>query len=305
VRKAITIGIVAVMVLMGFVAMANPIVATPSGTIVKSMSDNNFWLGDKSTITLDVTIAGGPLTVLDPLPEYLSYMPGTFVLIGGEGKPKIDHDGVSIKLDPGTYTIMFDVIFDSAPAEGFMDYNTAYLMDGKCVVGQCEKRIWVNQYCGFHKGPYGPEGGPHIVPINTDYHWDFEISVSNHKLDFTMYDVQIWDRFGAEIEGHGDPDTGGVGSTKITLKGRSEKIFLHWKVGDLVEPGEPGISSATLTWDISTDENPKGWQEYTSPTPCGDPPYEMNSGAVLKFKMNNEEGIQLSAVTPSIYVIAV
>ena len=55
--------------------------------------------------------------------------------------------------------------------------------------------------------------------------------------------------------------------------------------------------TATLIFEISTDLNPAGKQEYTSPG-C----YELNSGAVLKFTYN---GKKYSAHTLPITVLVV
>jgi len=77
----------------------------------------------------------------------------------------------------------------------------------------------------------------------------------------------------------------------LWLTGRSEKVHLFWYIGDL-EPGE----TARIIILVSTDLNPAGYQEYTTPGI-----YEMNSGATLKF-IDPEQDMQLSAVTDSIYV---
>ncbi|GAB4264949.1 MAG: hypothetical protein Kow0092_16950 [Deferrisomatales bacterium] len=86
-------------------------------------------------------------------------------------------------------------------------------------------------------------------------------------------DVTVKDRFGAEIGlAAWAPSQGAV---EVTTKGRSEKVFLLWSVGDL-DPGE----TASLVTDAFADRNPAGHQEYTT---CGR--YDLNSGAVVKFRM--------------------
>jgi hypothetical protein len=277
------------MTLVGFVALANPISADPTGTIEKSMSDTSPWLGDYVIITLDVTIAGGDLTVFDDLPEYLSYISGTFMVDGSPATPKCN-GGVSITLGPGTYVITFKVIFDSGPAEDFWDVNTAYLMDGRCVIDEDSVDLFIRKYCSFNKYAENmrDEDGDGIIEVGENVIWDFRISVYN-GLGYTMEDATVWDRFGAEIEVDVNP-TVTHGTWDIKTKGKSDKVFLRWDIGDL-DSGD----SAILTMVISTDINPAGKQEYTSPG-C----YIMNSGAVLKFI--NPEGIQISAHTPSISV---
>jgi hypothetical protein len=64
---------------------------------------------------------------------------------------------------------------------------------------------------------------------------------------------------------------------------------LTWEIGYL----DPGVE-AKLAFHISTDLNPAGKQEYTSPG-C----YELNSGATLKFKY---EDVQYSEETGSVYI---
>ena len=107
----------------------------------------------------------------------------------------------------------------------------------------------------------------------------------------------VMDRFGAEWEIEPPYDVPGVDMDPYPLryasywtKGNSEKVFLCWMIGAL-NPGE----TAELVFEISTDLNPAGKQEYTS---CGD--YELNSGAVLKFMF---DGRQYSVYTESITVI--
>jgi hypothetical protein len=305
-RKALTIGIVAVMVLMGFVAMANPIAAAePSITKLMYIDGEepfciDAWLGEKIYVKIEVynvPAEGG--TVVDELNSMFAYIPGSYMVDDVPAIPTIMGGKIIQPVEEGYTKIEFKLLYHEAPAVTTMVWNTATLYYGECEDVSAEDNINAQKYCGINKGPLGP----HTVTVGTDVHWDFFITVTNLNLGFTMYDVEIWDRFGAEIEGHGDPVVS-MGSYNINLKGNSKKIFLYWDVGDLVvpPPGEGEASSARLDWEISTDTNPKGHQEYTSPSPPCDP-YEMNSGVVLKFK--NAEGIQFSAHTPQIFVHAV
>jgi hypothetical protein len=262
------------------------------------MSDTNLWLGDYTTITLDVTIAGGNLKVCDPLAEYLSYIPGTFVLTGGSGNPKFNGDGFSITLGPGTYTIMFEVIYDSASYKSYKDKNYAYLKDGEEIIDQDDVELWVSAYCGFHKNfdflrdPITKEiigdDGDGIIEVGEDIHWNFWITIENKNLGYTMYDVVIKDRFGAELHLDDGPYAS-EGNAYITYKkGKSKQMMLTWEVGDLIDGQKERVDMV-----ISPGLNPSGKQSYTSPD-C----YLFNSGAVLKFR--NPEGIQLSAHTPQL-----
>ncbi len=129
------------------------------------------------------------------------------------------------------------------------------------------------------------------VKVGEDVQWAIVIDVVN-PFPYTMGDTVITDRFGAEIE-IDDPFPYHIthGTVSYTTKGKSEKVFLTWEIGDLL-PGE----TARLILLVSTDKNPKGHQEYTSPGI-----YELNSGATLKF-IDTEQDTQLSAYTDSIYV---
>ena len=137
------------------------------------------------------------------------------------------------------------------------------------------------------------------IKEKTETQWAVVIDIVN-PFPYNMTDTVITDRFGAEIE-IDDPFPYNIthGTVSYTTKGKSEKVFLTWEIGDL-PPGE----TARLILLVSTDYNPgknnkypDGHQEYTTP---GD--YELNSGATLKFKDPDQEMMQLSAVTDSIYV---
>jgi hypothetical protein len=245
------------------------------------------------------------LTVFDDLPKCLSYIPGTFSVSPAVSEsPTIDNDGIKIKLDPNSYTITFEVIFDSAPAESHKGYNTAYLMDGREIIDQSTHGFWKASYCGFHKyfDIISGDDGDGIIEVGEDIHWAFWITVDNLNYDWKMTDIVVKDRFGAELEYH-PPIVTTQGPAEITYsKGKSAKMMLTWWVGDLYPVPEPpedpeGPTSARLDMEISTKFNPsgKGKQSYTSP---GE--YEWNSGAVLKFK--NPDGIQLSANTGPLIV---
>lgn len=138
------------------------------------------------------------------------------------------------------------------------------------------------------------------IKEKTEIQWAVVIDVTN-PFEYTMEDIVITDRFGAEIEidelfpysiTHGTAQWDyGPGEGKKKPNWKSKKLFLTWEIGDLA-PEE----TARLILLVSTDLNPAGHQEYTSPGI-----YELNSGATLKF-IDPEQDMQLSAVTDSIYV---
>jgi hypothetical protein len=126
--------------------------------------------------------------------------------------------------------------------------------------------------------------------VGEDVYWTMAICVDLRWVTVpgAIEDVVVTDRFGAEIEiveimrvSHG--------TATYSVNGNSEKVTLTWNIGTL-----PFGERATIKYKISTDLNPAGHQEYTSPG-C----YELNSGAVLKFTYN---GKQHSANTPRITV---
>ncbi len=129
------------------------------------------------------------------------------------------------------------------------------------------------------------------IKEKTETQWAVVIDIVN-TFSYTMEDVVITDRFGAEIEiDEPFPFSITHGTVSYSTKGKSEKVFLTWNIGDLL-PNE----TARLILLVSTDLNPASKQEYSSPGV-----YELNSGATLKF-IDPEQDVQLSAVTDSIYV---
>lgn len=153
-------------------------------------------------------------------------------------------------------------------------------------------------YCWFNKWIWKCGDGWVKAPttvtttVGTDEYWQIRITVSvpvGWVGDITG--VTVTDRFGAEIEIE-EPFPVSIthGTVSYTTKGKSAKVFLTWEIGTL-SPGD----WAALVIKVSTDLNPAGHQEYTSPN-C----YELNSGAVLKFF--DMYGKQHSAYTDSIMV---
>ena len=115
-----------------------------------------------------------------------------------------------------------------------------------------------------------------------------EIRVVN-TFPFTIQDVVVKDNLAAELEVDGC--LAETGEVVLKTRGKSAKVKLTWNIGDL----SPG-SGASLWLTVSTDLNPSGKQEFTSPG-C----YELNSGSVVKFK-DPLTGNQLSAHTGPVYV---
>jgi len=148
---------------------------------------------------------------------------------------------------------------------------------------------WFNKYI-YVDGSWMIAPTQVTIPLGIDYSALIGIQV---VAPVTIENVVVTDRFGAEYE-ITDPFPILIthGNASYETKGKSEKVFLTWNIGTLAE-GE----TATLIFEISTDLNPAGKQEYTSPG-C----YELNSGAVLKFTYN---GKKYSAYTLPITVLVV
>lgn len=131
------------------------------------------------------------------------------------------------------------------------------------------------------------DDGDGIIEVGEPVSFRVVIIVDNDSgQDWT--NVVVKDRFGAEIDVTGD--NASQGAVTLTTKGKSEKEFLTWDIGDL-DDGE----SATLVLDAETDITPGGDQSYTE---CS--LHEFNSGAVVKFR--NEAGKQRSFETGGIVV---
>jgi hypothetical protein len=284
--KTITTTLV-MMVLISTFIIALPVaitIASDSPTIEKSVSWFVAFLGDTRTITLDVLVPTGfTMTVEDQLPNGLNYVPGSFEVNGVSITPMVLDGTVSTTLGAGSYTIEFDVIVTQTGASLVIVENWAYLKDNGATVAQASVDIWIHPYRGFtkHADLISTGDGDLVIEVGEDVVWLMVIEVEN-TLAWTMEDVVVTDRFGAEIEidnfAPGDTIPATRGSASYFTKGKSDKIFLTWEVGDLA-PGE----TAVLAFEVSTDTNPgkgKGepLQEYTSPGH-----YELNSGAVLKF----------------------
>lgn len=285
------------MVIMGMMVTVNPITADgPTGSITKSMDYVWFRLGERATVTLDVSIIGGSLTVEDPLPDFISYISGTFKVDGILTDPDKAGPVVAITLPAGSYVITFEVIYDSSENYQQSGENIAYLKDGKDIVATSnEVKVTGEVYCGFHKEFVHLSGE---LKVGQEIQWKLRMWIHNlGYLGFDIEDAVIMDRLGAELELDDayppepiDPVLITAGEWKYWTKGQSKKVSLKWYDVD-VESGH----TETFEILVSTDLNPSGKQEYTT-SGC----YDLNSGGVIKFK--TPDGIQLSAHTEQISV---
>ena len=135
--------------------------------------------------------------------------------------------------------------------------------------------------------------GQEWVPLFRKIKWTVTYYVPNTSGD-TMYDAVLKDRFGAELD-QADPGQYTASHGSVTFEystGEMKQLRITWDIGDL-----PDGTTATLSFDVVTKENPPGKQEYTSPGRK-----ILNSGAVLKWE--DASGLQDSMSTPSCYVMA-
>ncbi len=136
---------------------------------------------------------------------------------------------------------------------------------------------------------YDDEDGDGIIEVGEVVYFEIEIRTTN-PWAINAENVVLMDRFAAELmvvdwhcEGTYEDDP------VFSTKGKSQKVFLDWYIGTM-GPGQEAVIYITL----STDLNPAGRQEYTSPG-C----YELNSGAVVK---KIYDGVQYSFETGSLYI---
>ena len=119
--------------------------------------------------------------------------------------------------------------------------------------------------------------GDRILETGENIVWSITIYVYNDG-DSDMTDMVVTDNLGAEFEIDKIKKVT-QGTVDWYTKGKSEKVHLTWDVGTLLE-GE----GAWLSFRMSTDLNPAGKQEFTSP---GE--YWLNSGPTAKWYVNGKK----------------
>jgi hypothetical protein len=120
--------------------------------------------------------------------------------------------------------------------------------------------------------------GDMLVEVGEESVWLTTIYLINDQ-GAPMTDVVVKDNLGGELEIDSFVWIS-KGDVTLITKGATNKIQLTWNVGDLAL-GE----MAWLVFYVSTDTNPAGKQEYTSP---GD--YWLNSGPTMKYKIYGVQG---------------
>jgi len=317
-KKVLAIVLAVAVLAMGLIgASVAQAVAT---TIDKDMASGDFDLGDHISVTLDVTVAEAPATVVDILPEGLSYIPGTFEVNAVAKVPDVAGQVISYQLTAvGPYTITFDVQVTSVEAEEVEDLtNRAEVRDalGALLDYSEVDDIDLLPYDCFYKVI---AVGDTDVPVETDVSWTLWLDVGNcpdDEID-VMENVVVKDNLGGDLEVDGwyiGETTDSLPGATIKVKGKTEKAQLKWVVGTLTN-GQWSNSDLVISTDVNTGRgtanNPgnsgnnqkDGYQEYTDEE-CSE--HDLNSGATLKFIDAGEggTGLQLSAHTLPITVMA-
>jgi len=119
--------------------------------------------------------------------------------------------------------------------------------------------------------------------------WQLVIMIQNDPALFgttgSYMNVVVTDNLGAELQIDDYYATRGDVSWYTT--GNSEKVHLEWTIDQLYLNW-----AAYLYLTVSTDLNPAGRQEYTSPG-C----YELNSGPTMKFQVDGlQQSIEMNSI---------
>lgn len=321
-KKLLAIVLTVTLLAVGLVGVS-PVQAV-STTIDKTMASGDFSLGDHISVTLDVTAAEAPVTVVDILPEGLSYIPGSFEVDGSPADPDVAGQEISYQLSAvGTYQITFDVQVTSVEAETVEDLtNQAEVRDQYGVLLVSDEVIDLDllPYDGFEKVVtiVYEDNVNGDVEVNELVQWDMTITVPNN-FGWAITDAVLKDNLGGELGMAGDlvdndrddltdeGDPGDLaagynavpdGDLSIRTTGKANKV--HFAITSI----DIGIGgSLQFVLGIFTDHNPakkgSGKQCYTS-----DGEHDLNSGATLKFT-DPATGLQLSAHTPPIPVTVV
>lgn len=136
--------------------------------------------------------------------------------------------------------------------------------------------------------------GPSSVSVGEEATWEITIEVSANE-DVT--DVVVQDGMGADLDEIvvGTPSQGSASAAKRG-KGKMGATMVTWDVGDLAA-GE----SATLVMTVTTGENPKGKQEFTSPE-LG---HELDGGASATYRYDGMEYESLETEPLTVDVVEV
>jgi uncharacterized repeat protein (TIGR01451 family) len=271
------------------------LITTPiKPAIIKAMSLTEASLGDLIHIVLQVNNPGtAAVEASDTLPAEFSYVEGTFFVDGLPEDPTIADSTLSCDCEPGEHVVEFDARVNIAYGDDTVVDNKANCMETEVTVPVTIRK---------HTGPpiSKTTDGPDRVPLFTLEEWTFTYIVKNN-YDYTMTDVRVKDRFGADLDMNTDPYDAdnpqgywaSAGTFSVSFnRGKMKQPRFNWNIENLA-PGE----SVMLQVTVQTDKNPKGKQEYTSPGV-----HILSSGATMKW--TDEDGTQWSMKTTQITVLA-
>jgi len=151
----------------------------------------------------------------------------------------------------------------------------------------CDKRATIT----YEEWPNG------IVEVGEEVQWLVEIVVGNAYAPgsapgVVFEDVVVTDRLGAELEIDSPFPLWGDGSVSFTTSGGSDKVKLTWLVPDMAYG-----QFYSLAFYVSTDINPAGHQEYTSPGVKF-----LNSGPTMKYWINGVQySLKLNTIMITVY----
>lgn len=273
-----------------------PVLEDIQATITKTVEGReqiSAYLGDILCVKLVVENPYDvPILVVENLNNAFTYMNGSCMLDSTCVEPMANGNKLSFLIEPGCHEINFT--FQVVQVEAYNMYisNVAEVCDPDCNVDDEDSviiklcRYNIHKWLWSHTHP-----GIMPLPLGEEIGWLMEIRVVN-TFPFTIQDVVVTDNLAAELEVDGY--LAETGEVVMKTQGKSEKVKLTWTIGDLSP-----VSGASLWLTVSTDLNPSGKQEFTSPG-C----YELNSGSVVKF-IDSLTGNQLSAHTGSVHVYVV
>jgi len=220
----------------------------------KTLNPTSGELGDVVHITLTIEVPSDfTAKVVDTLPREFRYIDGSFTLDGIPATPIVDKNAVSYTITtPGTHMIEFDVKVNDAKA--WEDMTVCNVATSTWYLGEMEVEEKEDIEC-FVIHPFEELSkrveGELTIKTETETQWNLIIEVTN-PFGYTMTDVVITDRFGAEIEiDEPFPYSITHGTVSYTTKGRSQKVFLTWNIGNLLSS-----ETARLILLVSTDINP-------------------------------------------------
>jgi len=323
-----------IIVLSAFAVMCTTVSAN-GGKLDKILVPDEGGLGTVVNVTIDnVTVgAGENVTVVDTLPPELTYIVGTFTVNDTSATPTVEKRNISYIIeDPGDYTIKFDVkVTEASWEDREVENKVVVYNETDYEIGSATADFTILAFEDLYKEVVE---APDEIIIGQKAEWTLGMGVTNN-FGYTMNATKIADRFGGDLMIDSINTTAGnytfeytnyekKKQARVTIKndtvtlyssepltkggvtigaepyefhifwtGRTHKAHFAWTIGPLASGANTGI-----TIGVSTDTNPAGKQEYTSPgLHCL---HELNSGATLKFI--DPEDMQLSAVTDSIYV---